>query len=134
MTTRLSLTGTMIVARDIAHAKILERLEAGQGLPQYIKDHPVYYAGPAKVRTCESKRTRPPRLLLTPLPGVLVCLGRPRRATRLAPSAPRPRGAWTPTSTASRCAAVPLGGGRCPLMLFHLSTRFPPPDFAPRWH
>lgn len=47
-TTRLSLTGTMIVARDIAHAKILERLESGKGLPQYIKDYMVYYAGPAK--------------------------------------------------------------------------------------
>ncbi|MFA5119815.1 fumarate hydratase [Zavarzinia sp.] len=46
--TRLSLTGPMIVARDIAHAKLKERLDAGQGLPQYIKDHPVYYAGPAK--------------------------------------------------------------------------------------
>lgn len=46
--TRLSLTGTIIVARDIAHAKIKERLEAGQGMPQYMKDHPVYYAGPAK--------------------------------------------------------------------------------------
>jgi len=46
--TRLSLTGTMIVARDIAHAKLKERLDAGEGLPQYIKDHPVYYAGPAK--------------------------------------------------------------------------------------
>jgi fumarate hydratase class I len=46
--TRLSLTGTMVVARDIAHAKIKERLDAGQGLPQYLKDHPVYYAGPAK--------------------------------------------------------------------------------------
>lgn len=45
---RLSLTGTLVVARDIAHAKILERLESGQGLPQYIKDHMVYYAGPAK--------------------------------------------------------------------------------------
>ena len=48
VTTRLSLSGTMVVARDIAHAKILERLESGQGLPQYIKDHMVYYAGPAK--------------------------------------------------------------------------------------
>ena len=48
VTTRLSLTGTMVVARDIAHAKILERLESGLGLPQYIKDHMVYYAGPAK--------------------------------------------------------------------------------------
>jgi fumarate hydratase class I len=46
--TRLSLTGTMIVARDIAHAKLLERIEAGEGLPQYVKDHPIYYAGPAK--------------------------------------------------------------------------------------
>ncbi len=38
----------MIVARDIAHAKLKERVDAGQGLPQYFKDHPVYYAGPAK--------------------------------------------------------------------------------------
>ena len=48
VTTRLSLSGTMVVARDIAHAKILERLNSGKGLPQYIKDHMVYYAGPAK--------------------------------------------------------------------------------------
>jgi fumarate hydratase class I len=46
--TRLSLTGTVVVARDIAHAKIRERLEAGEPMPQYLKDHPVYYAGPAK--------------------------------------------------------------------------------------
>ncbi|KQU54476.1 fumarate hydratase [Bosea sp. Leaf344] len=46
--TRLSLTGTIIVARDAAHAKIRERLEAGQGMPDYFKNHPVYYAGPAK--------------------------------------------------------------------------------------
>lgn len=46
--TRISLTGTLIVARDIAHAKLQERLERGEGLPQYFKDHPVYYAGPAK--------------------------------------------------------------------------------------
>jgi len=46
--TRLSLSGPMIVARDIAHAKLRERLEKGQGLPDYIKNHPVYYAGPAK--------------------------------------------------------------------------------------
>ncbi|QYM78107.1 fumarate hydratase [Horticoccus luteus] len=48
VTTRLSLTGPMIVARDIAHAKLKERVDAGQGLPSYFKDHPVYYAGPAK--------------------------------------------------------------------------------------
>ena len=46
--TRLSLSGPMIVARDIAHAKIKERLDAGAGLPQYMKDFAVYYAGPAK--------------------------------------------------------------------------------------
>lgn len=46
--TRLSLTGTLVVARDIAHAKIKERLDAGEEIPQYLKDHPVYYAGPAK--------------------------------------------------------------------------------------
>ncbi len=46
--TRLSLTGTLIVGRDIAHAKIKERLDAGEEIPQYLKDHPIYYAGPAK--------------------------------------------------------------------------------------
>ena len=46
--TRVSLNGTIVVARDIAHAKLKERLDRGEGLPQYIKDHPVYYAGPAK--------------------------------------------------------------------------------------
>ncbi len=46
--TRLSLTGTVVVARDIAHAKLKERLDRGEGVPDYMKDHPVYYAGPAK--------------------------------------------------------------------------------------
>jgi fumarate hydratase class I len=46
--TRLALTGPMIVARDLAHARLRERLDRGEGLPGYIKDHPVYYAGPAK--------------------------------------------------------------------------------------
>src|SRR3546814_17565665 len=46
--TRLALTGPMIVARDAAHAKLKARLDAGEALPQYIKDHPVDYAGPAK--------------------------------------------------------------------------------------
>ena len=48
VSTRLSLTGTIIVGRDIAHAKLQERIDNGEGLPQYIKDHPIYYAGPAK--------------------------------------------------------------------------------------
>jgi fumarate hydratase class I len=49
--TRVMLTGPMVVARDIAHAKLKERLDAGEGLPQYMKDHCVYYAGPAKTPT-----------------------------------------------------------------------------------
>lgn len=48
VSTRVSLSGTIIVGRDIAHAKLKERIDNGEGLPQYIKDHPIYYAGPAK--------------------------------------------------------------------------------------
>ena len=48
VSTRLSLNGTIIVGRDIAHAKIKELLDSGQPMPQYLKDHPIYYAGPAK--------------------------------------------------------------------------------------
>ncbi len=48
VTTQLSLKGTIVVGRDIAHAKIKERIDSGKGMPQYLKDHPIYYAGPAK--------------------------------------------------------------------------------------
>ncbi|MGL4994043.1 MAG: fumarate hydratase [Bacteroidales bacterium] len=48
VSTRLSLSGTIIVGRDIAHAKLKERIDKGEGLPEYIKNHPIYYAGPAK--------------------------------------------------------------------------------------
>ncbi len=48
VSTRLSLNGTIIVARDIAHARIKARLDAGEGMPQYFRDHPILYAGPAK--------------------------------------------------------------------------------------
>ncbi len=48
VTTALSLSGTIVVARDIAHAKVREKLEAGEGIPDYFKDYPIYYAGPAK--------------------------------------------------------------------------------------
>ncbi|MFT4901137.1 MAG: fumarate hydratase class I [Lentimonas sp.] len=48
VTTPLALSGTIVVARDMAHAKLQERLDRGEGLPDYIKNHPVYYAGPAK--------------------------------------------------------------------------------------
>lgn len=51
VTTRLALSGTLIVARDIAHAKLKERLDRGEGLPDYFRNHPVYYAGPAKTPT-----------------------------------------------------------------------------------
>ncbi|WP_321334737.1 fumarate hydratase [uncultured Bacteroides sp.] len=51
VSTRLSLNGTIIVGRDIAHAKLKERLDKGEDLPQYVKDHPIYYAGPAKTPT-----------------------------------------------------------------------------------
>ena len=48
VSTRVNLKGTIIVARDIAHAKLKARLDAGEDLPQYFKDHPIFYAGPAK--------------------------------------------------------------------------------------
>lgn len=51
VTTPLSLSGTIVVARDSAHAKLQERIDRGEGLPDYIKNHPVYYAGPAKTPT-----------------------------------------------------------------------------------
>lgn len=76
--TRLSLTGTIIVARDLAHAKIRERLEKGEGMPDYLKNHPVYYAGPAK--------TWP--------------------ATPPAPSARRQLGAWIAMSISSSPSAA----------------------------
>jgi len=48
VTTQLALTGTIIVGRDIAHAKFKERIDRGEGIPEYLKNHPIYYAGPAK--------------------------------------------------------------------------------------
>lgn len=50
--TRLSLTGTLVVARDIAHAKLQERIDAGKGLPDYVKDHIIYYAGEELFVSC----------------------------------------------------------------------------------
>jgi fumarate hydratase class I len=74
VSTRLSLSGTIIVARDIAHAKLKELIDSGEALPQYVKDHPIYYAGPAK----------------TPDGYASGSLARP------------PLAAWTPTSTCCR--------------------------------
>ena len=77
--TRLSLSGTLVVGRDIAHAKIKERLDAGEAMPDYLRDHPIYYAGPAKT---------------------------PEGHTRPAPSGPPPPAGWTPTSISSRRPAA----------------------------
>ena len=79
MKTRVSLTGPLVVARDIAHAKIKEMLDRGEPMPAYLRDHAVYYAGPAK----------------TP-DGLRLRLVRARR----------PPGGWTPTSTSSRRPAA----------------------------
>ena len=68
--TRLSLTGTMIVARDLAHAKLRERLERGEPLPDYFKNHPVYYAGPAKT----PEGLWPPARSAPPRPGGWIAL------------------------------------------------------------
>lgn len=67
VSTRLSLNGTIIVARDIAHAKLKERLDNGEDLPEYIKNHPVYYAGPAKLqKACRVDRSvRQPQAVWT---------------------------------------------------------------------
>ena len=73
--TRLSLTGPLVVARDIAHAKIKERLDAGEPMPQYLRDHAVYYAGPAKTpegyasRLVRPDHRRPDGLLRRAVPG-----------------------------------------------------------------
>jgi fumarate hydratase class I len=68
VSTRLSLSGTIIVGRDIAHAKLKERIDSGEGLPQYIKDHPIYYAGRRKPRkaTPPARWGRPPPVGWTP--------------------------------------------------------------------
>jgi fumarate hydratase class I len=79
VSTRLSLSGTIIVARDIAHAKLKELIDNGEALPQYVKDHPIYYAGPAKTPdgTPPAPLARPPQGAWTP---TLICCSRTARA------------------------------------------------------
>jgi hypothetical protein len=107
--TRLSLSGTLVVARDIAHAKLKERLDNGQGLPQYIKDHIIYYAGtspppatlphdttndtpsrsrmvrpqvpPRRRRVMRRARSVPPLLVAWCVASFLVCLPQTRHRT-----------------------------------------------------
>ena len=78
VSTRLSLNGTIIVGRDIAHAKLKERLDRGEDLPQYIKDHPIYYAGPAK--TPQAWLAAPWARLLPDVWTVCRPLPKPRRS------------------------------------------------------
>ena len=80
VSTRVNLSGTIIVARDIAHARMKELIEAGKGLPQYVKDHPILYAGPAK----------------TPEGYACGSMARPRLSV------------WTPTLTSSKKTAARL--------------------------
>ena len=123
--TRLSLTGPLVVARDIAHAKIKERLDAGEEMPAYLKDHPVYYAGPAKtpdrhgVGLVRPDDRGPDGLLRRAVPGRRRLDGdarqgqplqavSPRRATPTAASTSAPSAAPPPASrrTASRRSSV----------------------------
>jgi fumarate hydratase class I len=96
--TRIMLNGPMIVARDIAHAKVLEMLESGKGLPQYFKDHPVYYAGPAKTPAgyasgsfgpTTSQRMDPYVAKFQAAGGSLVMLGKGNRGREVAESCKR---------------------------------------------
>ncbi len=77
VSTRLSLNGTIIVGRDIAHAKLKERMDNGEGLPQYIKDYPIYYAVRPKRR-----KVMPPVLLAQRPPDgwILMSINCKRRA------------------------------------------------------
>ena len=115
--TRLSLTGPLVVARDIAHAKIQERLDAGEPMPQYLKDHPVYYAGPAKtpegygVRLVRPDHRRPDGLLREDVPGRRRLDGDARQGQPLASRSPRPATS-TAASTSARSAAPPPGSPR----------------------
>ena len=95
VSTRVMLTGPLIVARDIAHAKILERIKSGQGMPDYLKNHPVYYAGPAKTPAghpsgsfgpTTSQRMDPYVEPFQALGGSLIMLGKGNRAKEVAQS------------------------------------------------
>ena len=115
--TRLSLTGPMIVARDIAHAKIKERLDAGQGLPSYMKEFAVYYAGPAKTPEGYASGSFGPTTAgrmdayvdqFQEAGGSLVMLAKKATARRKS----RPRARSTAASTSARSAARPRASPR----------------------
>ncbi len=113
VSTRLSLSGTIIVARDIAHAKLKELIDNGEALPQYVKDHPIYYAGPARRRTVTPPALwgRPPQAAWTL---TLICcspMGRARSCWRKATAASR---SPTPaTNTAASTSAASAARRQC---------------------
>ena len=115
--TRLSLTGPLVVARDIAHAKIKERLDAGEEMPSYLRDHPVYYAGPAKtpaghgVRLVRADDGRPDGLLRRAVPGRRRLEGDARQGQPLQGRDAR-RATRTAASTSARSAARRPGSPR----------------------
>ncbi len=113
VSTRLSLSGTIIVARDIAHAKLKELIDNGEALPQYVKDHPIYYAGPAKTPDGYASGSwgRPPQAAWTL---TLICcspMGRARSCWRKATAASR---SPTPaTNTAASTSAASAARRQC---------------------
>ena len=108
--TRLALTGTMIVARDLAHAKIRERLDRGEPMPDYLKNHPVYYAGPAKTPVGYASGSFGPTtagphgFLRRPVPGGGRLAGDARQGQPLARPCARPAPS-TAASISARSAA-----------------------------
>ena len=108
--TRLALTGPMVVARDIAHAKISDLLDAGQPMPSYLRDHAVYYAGPAKtpagirVRLVRTDHRGPDGLLCGPVPGRRRLAGHAREGEPVR-CASRPPARSTAAFTSARSAA-----------------------------
>ena len=115
--TRLSLTGPLVVARDIAHAKIKERLDAGEEMPAYLRDHAVYYAGPAKTPEgyasglVRAHHRRPDGLLRRAVPGRRRLDGDAGQGQPVQGRSPRPA-TRTAASTSARSAARPRGWPR----------------------
>ena len=115
--TRLSLSGPMIVARDIAHAKLKERVDRGEGLPQYFRDHMIYYAGPAKRPEGRPSGSFGPTTagrmdsyvdLFQSPGGSMVMLAKGNRSRQVRARCAR-RAAGTAASTSARSAAPPPG-------------------------
>ena len=115
--TRLSLTGPLVVARDIAHAKIKERLDAGEEMPSYLRDHAVYYAGPAKTpdgmasRLVRTDDGRADGLVRRAVPG-RGRVARHAREGKPVQGRHRRRASRTAGSTSARSAAPPRGWRR----------------------